>query len=212
MTRGSSREWSNHGKSLVSPRTMLNNDEQWLKCPEQAEQWWKYPEQTEQWWKYPEQAEQWWKYPEQAEQWWKHPEQCWTRRGVGRFLVVMAWGLWGMCQGSWGFVVMVTTGSWLVWVESPGCDGVGLWWWRGVVVIFLSLLMVTTGSWVVEHAMEFLLTLKRGFTFYDNFSVSIRANAINPHSATRYWRTSDNTDNNDRNKCRDCHRYQYSGF
>ena len=61
-----------------------------------------------------------------------------------------------------------------------GRDGVGF------MVIFLSLLMVITGSWVVGHAMEFLLTLKRGFTFYDNFSLPIRSNADDPHSAPRY--------------------------
>ena len=55
-------------------------------------------------------------------------------------------------------LLMVTTGSWVVWVESsgswvesPGCDGVGVVGYvsgvMGVMIIFLSLLMVTTGSW-----------------------------------------------------------------
>ena len=83
--------------------------------------------------------------------------------------LVMAWGLWVESPGSW--------------VVSPGCDRVGV---MGVMIIFLSLVMVITGSWVVGHAMEFLLTLKRGFTFYDNFSLSIRSNADDPHSAPRY--------------------------
>ena len=36
------------------------------------------------------------------------------------------------------------------------------------------------------YAMEFLLTLKRRFTFYDNFPLSICTDAVNPHSVTWY--------------------------
>ena len=95
-------------------------------------------------------------------------------------------------------------------VRGYGCDGVGV-----VVIIFLSLPL----AWVVGRGdgvgvvMEFLLTLKRGFTFYDNLSLSIRSNAVIPHSAPRYRRTSDNNDDNDNDnrcyhKCFEPHRFR----
>ena len=98
MTRGSSRESSNDGKMLVSPRTMLNKPEQWWKFPEQvhvrgmeqfSDKWCKGHDQgvvkgIVKWWKIPRKSPN---NAEQARTMLNKPEQCRTMMKVLRIMM-----------------------------------------------------------------------------------------------------------------------------